>query len=124
MFKYFRLLIISTVLFLSFSEVSHAGYWGGFNYALWSLLTGQKSLKTYGHDLNAALTAIGTTEVDLICSDTVTIASGTTETIPATINLIPTRGCLFQGVAGGGVETLTTNCGIEHKTSNYLTLLI
>lgn len=69
-------------------------------------------ISDYNGDLAAAVADIGSDEKTLIINEVVTIASGTTVTIPATMELSFISGGQIQGVAGGGVETLVINGAI------------
>jgi len=61
---------------------------------------------TYGGDISAALADIGATPTTLICDSTVTWPDAETDTTPETLTLEVRQGCMVQGTAGGGTETL------------------
>jgi hypothetical protein len=71
-------------------------------------ISASKSLKSdYGCDLSAALAAIGTVEQTTLTIDCACIiAGGTSETITDNISIDVIKGGSFDGVAGGGTETL------------------
>lgn len=79
--------------------------------------------ETYDGDISAAITSISTDEVTLVCDDTVTIPDGETDTLNTNTIWEIRQGCVVQGVAGGGTETLNVKRvvgepGIEWVGSN------
>jgi len=67
----------------------------------------------YSCDLAAAVSAIGATPTTLGIDCAVTIASGTTLTVPGTLSLVFTNTGSVAGVAGGGTETLVLNGNVS-----------
>ncbi len=76
--------------------------------------------ETYDNDLSAAITAIGSTSTKLICDDVFTISDGETKILSENIVWDQRPGCLAQGTAGGGTETLIINGPIVDNNISWV----
>jgi len=77
-----------------------------------------RDIREFANDLSVAVTQIGSTETVLLINKAITIASGTTVTVPDTLTLWTPPGGSIDGVAGGSTETLNLSKVIRFNNAN------